>query len=254
VDFQGFVASIAGAPARVLMLDYDGTLAPFHVRPELAVPYPEIARVLEAIMEAGGTRVVVVSGRPADELPPLLRLAKRPEIWGSHGWERLLPDGRRVMDEPGAGMRRALQDALSATEAMTADGARLERKLASIALHWRGLAQDVSTKLASEARSLWQQHAPELEILPFDGGLELRAPSRNKQFAVKAVLSETGQNAVAAYLGDDMTDEDAFRAIKARGLGVLVRAEFRPTDADVWLTPPEELAEFMQHWCIDGAR
>jgi trehalose 6-phosphate phosphatase len=254
VDFQGFVASIARAPARVLMLDYDGTLAPFHVRPELAVPYPEVARVLEAIMEAGGTRVVVVSGRPADELPPLLRLAKRPEIWGSHGWERLLPDGRRVMEAPSAGVRKALQDAAGATEAMIPKGARLECKLASIALHWRGAPQELSTQLASEARSLWQQHAPELEILPFDGGIELRARSRNKQFAVKAVLSETGQDAVAAYLGDDRTDEDAFRAIKARGLGVLVRSEFRPTEADVWLTPPDELVDFMKHWCVEGGK
>ena len=252
VDFEGFVESIARAPSRVLMLDYDGTLAPFHMRPDLAVPYPEAAAVLEAIVAAGGTRVVIVSGRPADELPPLLRLTRRPEIWGSHGWERLLPDGRRVLEEPGRAAREALRDTAAATEAMMPPAARLERKLASIALHWRGLSPEVSSALANDARALWEQRAGDLEILPFDQGLELRAPGCNKQFAVKAVLSETAQGAAAAYLGDDITDEDAFRAIKARGLGVLVRSEFRETEADVWLTPPQELVAFMKHWCVQG--
>jgi trehalose-phosphatase len=107
--------------------------------------------------------------------------------------------------------------------------------------------------LANDTRALWEQRAGELEILPFDEGLELRARGCNKQFAVKAVLSETPQGAAAAYLGDDITDEDAFRAVKARGLGVLVRTEFRPTEADVWLTPPQELVTFMKQWCVKGA-
>ena len=250
LDFAGFLESIGRAPSRLLMLDYDGTLAPFHVRPDLAVPYPEVSAVLEEIVDAGGTRVVIVSGRPAAEVPPLLGLRERPEIWGSHGWERLLPDGRRVLEEPSAAARAALREAAAATEEIMPDGARLERKLASIALHWRALPADVGVALAEKARALWQQRAAELEILPFDAGLELRAPGCNKQFAVKAVLAETAHDAAAAYLGDDITDEDAFRAIRLRGIGVLVRAEFRQTEADVWLSPPHELVEFLRRWCV----
>ena len=252
VDVDAFVQSIGRAPSRVLMLDYDGTLAPFHLRPDLAVPYPEVSPVLEAIIAAGGTRVVLVSGRPAGELPPLLRLPKRPEIWGSHGWERLLPDGRRVLEEPQAAAREALRDVAAATEAMMPAAARLERKLASIALHWRGLPSEVSSALERDARALWEKRAGELEILPFDQGLELRAPGCNKEFAVNAVLSETEEGAAVAYLGDDITDEDAFRAVKSRGLSVLVRSEFRKTEADVWVTPPDELVAFLKHWCVKG--
>ena len=72
-------------------------------------------------------------------------------------------------------------------------------------------------------------------------------------YAVKTVLSQTGENSAVAYLGDDMTDEDAFQAVKARGLAVLVRPQFRPTAADVWLRPPEELVAFMQHWKAKAA-
>ena len=252
VDFAEFVANIACAPSRVLMLDYDGTLAPFDVRPERAVPYPEVSTALTAIVEAGGTRVVVVSGRPAHELVPLLPLAKRPEIWGSHGWERLLPDGARVVEEPTAQAREALERAAAAACRIIPDGARLERKLASIALHWRGISEPVAESLRDRALATWQPFARAnlLELLAFDGGLELRAVGCNKQVAVKAVLAETEERSAIAYLGDDITDEDAFRAVRARGIGVLVRAEFRPTEADVWLKPPHELVAFLDHWRV----
>ena len=53
---------------------------------------------------------------------------------------------------------------------------------------------------------------------------------------------------VASYLGDDLTDEDAFRALKGRGLSVLVRNELRETLADIWLKPPGELIDFLLKW------
>ena len=251
LDLGRFFERVAKAPARLLMLDYDGTLAPFHVQPELAVPYAEVGPVLEEIVRSGGTRVVIVSGRPADEVPALLALSERPEIWGSHGWERLLPDGKRVVEQPGADARRALDSAAGAVASIP-EGARLEHKLASIALHWRGMpaaSADEVKRLATEA---WEPIAKNgaLEILPFDGGIELRTVGCNKQYAVKAVLSETAQDSAVAYLGDDITDEDAFRAVKTRGVGVLVRAEFRETGADVWIRPPHELVEFMRHWVV----
>ena len=252
VDLAGFVSHIAHAPTRVLMLDYDGMLAPFHVHPERAVPYPAVVAVLKDILKAGGTRVVIVSGRPAHELAPLLPLSERPEIWGSHGWERLLPDGRRIVQEPGGDARKALADAAAAIRETLPAQARLEEKLASIALHWRALPENEARALREEAHARWEPRAQAsgLEILPFDGGIELRAVGCNKQYAVKAVLSETEDQSAVAYLGDDITDEDAFRAVKPRGLGVLVRPEFRETEADVWLQPPGELTAFLQHWCV----
>lgn len=256
VDLARFLRSIASAPARVLMLDYDGTLAPFKVRPEEAVPTPEVAAVLHQIVQSGGTRLVIVSGRPAAELPPLLGLSVVPEIWGSHGWERLLSDGRRIVEQPGPAVRRALDEAAAVFRGKVPVGGRLEEKLASVAVHWRGVAEQPARELQQQARARWQSflNAQELEMLPFDCGLELRAVGCNKQTAVKAVLSETPENSAAAYLGDDVTDEDAFRAIKTRGIGVLVRSEFRTTEADVWLRPPEELIEFLAHWCVEGGR
>ena len=250
IDLSVFLSRIAEMPARVLMLDYDGTLAPFNVRPECAIPYPDVAAMLEQIVDSGRTRVVIVSGRPAHELPPLLGLSKSPEIWGSHGWERLLPDGRRIVEEPQREARAALEQAAEAIRTVMPEGARLEEKLASIALHWRGMPQAVAAQLRAAAETQWQSalRTKSVETLPFDGGIELRAIGCNKQYAVKAVLAETADGSAVAYLGDDLTDEDAFRAVKPRGIGVLVRPEFRETGADVWLRPPHELTAFLEHW------
>jgi len=63
-----------------------------------------------------------------------------------------------------------------------------------------------------------------------------------------------GRETAAAYLGDDTTDEDAFKAIRGRGIGVLVRPQFHATAADFWLKPPEELLEFLERWHELGGR
>lgn len=252
LDWAAFIKGIAAAPCRVLLLDYDGTLAPFHVRPELAVPYPEVGVALQEIMQAGATRVVIVSGRPVDEIPPLLRLDSQPEIWGAHGRERLFPDGRRSIHEVSGAARRALKEAARAAEGTLVEGGRLEKKLASVALHWRGLGDAQARVLRERTMLLWQGIAADeaLEILAFDGGLELRATGCNKQYAVESVLAETPAGCAAAYLGDDVTDEDAFHAIAPHGVAVLVRPEFRETAADVWIQPPGELVSFLRHWCV----
>ena len=60
-----------------------------------------------------------------------------------------------------------------------------------------------------------------------------------------------------AYLGDDLTDEAAFRAVNDAGLSslsVLVRQEWRETSAEVWLRPPEELKGFLKRWIKAGNR
>ena len=84
----------------------------------------------------------------------------------------------------------------------------------------------------------------------FDGGVEIRVSNTDKGYAVKSILGASSPDAAVAYLGDDLTDEDAFQALKDRGLRVLVRPQHRPTAADLWLKPPEELGEFLHQWLL----
>jgi len=252
VNLDRFFARFAGAPERVLFADYDGTLAPFHLRPELARPYPGVADALDGVMAQGRTRVVMVSGRPALDLARLLPLKQRPEIWGAHGWQRLPPEGELLEAQPPEPARAALDDAERVAKGLLlqASGARVERKLASVALHWRGLPVVVAARLRDAAAHGWQSFVDSevLQQLPFEGGLELRVRGIDKRHAVQTVLEESRGGAVSAYLGDDVTDEDAFVAMRPHGLSVLVRPEMRKTGADLWLRPPRELVAFLADW------
>jgi trehalose-phosphatase len=236
--------------AALLMLDYDGTLAPFRVDPSQARPYPGITEILDAIMQQGVTRLVLVSGRRATEVPPLLGTRRRPEVWGSHGWERLHPSGALTIEPAPQVALEALVEASASADAAQRLGARIERKPSSVALHWRGVSEERIGKLRSLVEPAWTSlcdRAP-LALLEFDGGVELRVAGRSKGDAVLTVLSEFEADVPMAFLGDDVTDEDAFIALRGKGLGVLVRAEHRPTAAQAWLRPPEELAAFLQRW------
>ena len=249
-----FFERLPRAKEKVLFLDYDGTLAPFKTDPGEALPYPGVRELLSRIMERSDTRLVIVTGRWTRDLIPLLGLRILPEIWGSHGLERLGVDGSyeiSPMDE------RAVQGLAYVDEWMEGNGLihRCEKKPGCLALHWRGLEKGALLELKNTVLPTWSRLAETagLELIEFDGGIELRVPARNKGDAVKSVLDEMCQEGIAAaYLGDDSTDEDAFSAIKGKGVGVLVRTELRPTAADLWIRPPGELLEFLSCWLAEG--
>src|SRR6202051_3120161 len=136
ITYEPFLEQLRSAPARVLLLDYDGTLAPFCVDRTLALPYPEVPPLIVRIMTTG-TRVVLISGRPVRELLLLTGISPQPEIWGSHGLERLMADGRyEVSSVP------AHKDYLLAAEAILRDAgleSQTEIKPGGVAVHWRGL-------------------------------------------------------------------------------------------------------------------
>jgi len=245
-----FLSQLSECSRRLLLLDYDGTLAPFQLDPLTAEPYPGVREALDRIMEAGHTQVVIVSGRWTRDLLPLLGLKRRPELWGSHGWERLHASGEyqtaRISEE-------ALKSLLSADDwihEIEAKGGRCERKPASLAIHWRGLSNGHVADIRELVLANWrlQNLHRALTWHDFDGGIELRAPGRNKGDVVREVLGPADQDRAAAYLGDDVTDEDAFKAITGFGVGLLVRPQYRPTAADFWIRPPEELLEFLADW------
>ena len=248
-----FFDSLGKAADRVLMLDYDGTLAPFHVDPAQAVPYPGVLRSLDSIAAVTGTRVVIVSGRPVQELLPLLPLKVRPEIWGAHGWERLRPEGTLEVRVLAATAKSALREAGRISSPALAMGARLEKKPASLAVHWRGLGPTLVQSIEQWVLGAWAPltRDKDLALLPFDGGMELRARECSKGQAVATAITEAAPGAMFTYLGDDITDEDAFEAVKAAGplgLAVLVREKLRETAADAWLRPPHELLDFLALW------
>jgi trehalose 6-phosphate phosphatase len=253
LDLERFFAHLPRAPERVLLLDYDGTLAPFHARPERATPYPRVAALLEEIAQDRSTRVVLISGRRlADLRRPLTRI-RHSEAWGAHGWQRRTAGGEHLEYRPPTAASRHLQLAEARARQLEMRGARVERKVASVAVHWRGMPEPAAAAVRERLRDAWRGvGVAELEVLEFDGGVELRARGRNKGDAVNEALASCHPDAVCAYLGDDTTDEDAFAAIKGRGVAVLVRPALRQTCADLWLAPPDELVAFLERWRAGG--
>lgn len=245
---ERFFEEVALQTQSCLLLDYDGTLAPFTVNRDRATPYPEIPQLLDRIVATDRTRVVVVSGRRAHEIAPLLGTRSPLEVWGSHGVERLLPDGSycSAAFEP-------RQTVLASVDARLEDeGLRdlVEIKTGGVAVHWRGLPEPELLEVRSRAYRALRRFAliENCRLLDFDGGVELRIRSENKGHAVRAICAEVSEVSPIAYLGDDTTDEDAFQALRGRGLTVLVRPEHRETGAEVWLKPPDELLLFLAQW------
>ncbi|HEM47455.1 MAG TPA: trehalose-phosphatase [Alphaproteobacteria bacterium] len=247
-DADRFFALLAASEERLLMLDYDGTLAPFTPDRDRAVPWPGVPELIDRLIDGNGSRVVIVTGRGVDALLSLLGTVRRPEIWGSHGWERLRADGGyEPPDLPPAARLGLDEAALLAGE--SAGEERIERKPAGIALHWRGLGRRAVDRLRKAVEPAWRDLAARrgLRVHPFDGGIEIRPTGRDKGTAVSTLLAET-PGAVACYLGDDLTDEDAFEAIGERGAGILVGTAARPTAASARIRPPGELLGFLQRW------
>lgn len=250
---------------RVLILDYDGTLAPLRAPAAesasfASAPYEGTRELLARLRAHPTARVVFVSGRPAREMADMLALTPRPEIWGVHGWEHLTASGQLVRAIVPAQARAQLDLVRAMQPKLQAAGATIEDKHAAIAVHWRG-------RSAEQVRAIRALTAP-LEpgpdaparldgvfLQPFDGGIEVRPHGPSKGSVVRGVLREEPRDAVVAYFGDDLSDEEGFRAVAGRGLGVRVLPPSaprdtarRPTSAHLTLRAPAELHAFLARW------
>jgi trehalose-phosphatase len=253
-DHSWFFENVSAANKRVLLLDYDGTIAPFSPDRHRAFPYAGIPELLLHIATSCKTHPIVVTGRPSHEVVPLLRTVPLPEIWGTYGLERLYRyDTRWYHRYDETALSNEASEVLAEAEVrLDSEGLRehIEVKLAGLAVHWRGLKPSEVLDVRRKAYRILEPLAnqPDLVLAEFEEGVEIRLRSANKGNALGAFLSDLDADIPVAYLGDDSTDEDAFRVLNGRGLTVLVRPKRRFTSAQLWLKPPTELIRFLKEW------
>ena len=229
-----------------LFLDYDGTLAPIAPRPDLARLPRRTRGVLRRLAEQGP--VVLLSGRGREDVAALVGLDELTYA-GSHGFDIAGPTLRR---EVGEGIPARIEDAAQRLRQRVEGiaGALVEPKRFSVAVHFR-LAGDEDLPRIEEAVDAVQSEIPELRKVHGKKVFELRpALDWDKGHALLWLLyalhGEDGGAAVPLYLGDDVTDEDAFRAIQDRGIGILVAGEPRETAAAYSLRDPDEVRVFLE--------
>jgi trehalose-phosphatase len=237
------------------MLDYDGTVAPFRIDRGRALPHPDSGRRLARIGQSGGTRVAIISGRPVRNVVQLLEesgvLASpdtRLELYGEHGWERWRRDSVIEFPLPPKVAETLLDAARDVQSKPWRD--RVEHKRSGLVLHTRGLPEAEALRVVHECRELWAPWAASagLRLDRTDGGIEMRARERDKSTAVTDLMSEMPEGVLAIYIGDDLTDEDAFEAVRDEGFGLLVAEEERPTHAAGRLPGPDGVAAFLEAW------
>jgi trehalose 6-phosphate phosphatase len=186
--------------------DYDGVLAPLHDDPSAAVLEAGAEAALTRLSRVDGVTVALVSGRGVADLQATSGLSGNFRWVGSHGAE---------FDGPLAGELAERRDRLAellAPMVARVEGAWLETKPASVAVHVRPV-QDraAAAALLAEARRVADSS---LTLKPGKDVLEIAVTDADKGAALRRLSDEVGA-AGSIYLGDDVTDEDGFRALGA---------------------------------------
>ncbi|MCZ6489923.1 MAG: trehalose-phosphatase [Acidobacteria bacterium] len=230
-----------------VFLDYDGTLTPIVARPELAVLSDQTRKTV--IELAGRCTVAVISGRDLRDVQKLIGIDG---IFyaGSHGFDIEGPEGK----VQGAQQGNDFLPALDRAEQELRDrlsriaGSLIERKKFSIAIHYRQVQENEAGAVEEAVDKVLALH-PELRKTYGKKVYELQPKiDWHKGKALLWLLEALHlpeSEVLPMYIGDDVTDEDAFRALLDRGVGIVVRDTPRQTVARYALEDTDDVRRFL---------
>ena len=222
----------------LFFIDYDGTLAPIVDDPAAATPHPEAPELLRALDDR--YPLWIVTGRDLSSLADLLGLSLK--AIGLHGaQEGTIGESvrNRASDEARAALRR-----LRAT-VPALDGLQVEEKDTAFAIHYRA-AKDKDE--ARERIRAWADAVPSmLEAIWGKNVMELRPKGLTKGTAVRRIAGDHPTR-TPVYLGDDVTDEDAFEALAARDAAVTIKVGDGDTKARYRLAGPDAVVDYLRRY------
>jgi trehalose 6-phosphate phosphatase len=245
------VRDLAGRRPAVF-LDYDGTLTPIVDRPEDAIISESMREAVRGL--AGRCPVCVVSGRDRRVVQELMGVDDL-IVAGSHGFDIWSPAGGEIQREEGAGFADLLEevDERLHREMGPIEGALIEPKKTSVAAHYRLVSEEERPRIKGIVDAVLEEHPGELKVTPGKMVYEIQ-PNVEWDKGILYLLEALGldsDDVVPMYLGDDITDENAFEALATRGIGVFVgRADDpevagRTTSADYVLHTVKEVEQFL---------
>ena len=239
------IRAAASARHLAVLLDYDGTLTPITGRPQDANLDAATRSTLQRL--AGAFTTAIISGRDLQDIRRRVGIDGIAYA-GSHGLDILAADGTPSSPGTAETFLPALNDAerLLRRRLEQIDGAILERKRFAIAAHFRlveeGREPEVEAAVDEALRkhtNLRKKHGKKVfEVLP---DLDW-----DKGSALRWMIASIDANCFPLYIGDDLTDEDAFHAVRVDGVGIIVTSSPAATAARYRLSDPHEVRRFLE--------
>lgn len=231
---------IAAASTLLVASDFDGTLSPIVNDPAIAAPLEPAVHALVALADLPGTHVAVVSGRGLDDLRSRARVPGHVHLIGGHGAEVASLPGLTLPPARAALRERLLSELARIAE--SAAGFVVEPKPASVAFHYRNAAPEAANRAVDRIRRL-AARAEGVSVMEGKKVIELAVAEGDKGTALRRLARSLGADAVF-YVGDDVTDEDAFAILGPDDLGIKVGEG--PTAATVSIEDPAAVAAVLE--------
>ena len=239
-------------------LDYDGTLAPLAATPDQALPLPGTAPLLRELALTPGTRVALVSGRPIADVRRFLDV---PGVYyvGLHGLGVCVPGGTIEWIEDVAAVRATLPEIRAQLQQSLAarPGVLIEDKGVALACHYRLASQADAVLVRQTMAAAVDAHQGKGVPLTLTQGhevTEIRPTCANKGKTVCRLLARYSPSALAIYIGDDQTDEDAFAQLPSESITIRVGSSTAQTAARYGIEGPGEVRGFLEamleHRCL----
>lgn len=246
----GLIEKLAAYKIAVF-LDYDGTLTPITPHPEEAVLSEAMRQTIAALSQVA--TVSIVSGRNKSNIQELVGL---PHIFyiGNHGFDIEGPAKNRLQLEVGMEclpiMEKCYRELL--TTLMSIPDVQFEPKKLTVTIHYRFIAEK-NLPLFFELMRKTVEKYPQLKLTYGKKVVEIRPNLEWNKGAAVIWLAEklhlNQSNDYLIYIGDDLTDEDAFRALPQQGIGILVGTHEQQTYADYHLADPSHVKIFLKNLC-----
>lgn len=247
-DWEKIFSKIKISRRIFFFLDYDGTLTSIVSRPEAATISPAVRRVIEKLKSHPRFKVAIISGRSLKDIKKMVGV-KGIIYAANHGLE--IQYGDKRLEKPAAfSSRPLLQRIRLLLEVALKDikGTIVEDKGSTLSVHFRMAKSKDRGKIKNTFNKILRPYIDSESLKVTSGKMVLEVRPVVEWDKGQAVLKILGKKTgtLPIYLGDDITDEDAFRAIKGKGISVFVGRPKKGVCADYFLRDPRETAMFIE--------